>query len=125
MRIAGGRALLEIVQLLHCRGFPPRRSISAGQIGSERWAAPGKLDGLLYFCDCFPEHVFFEIPLTQLVMSKSKIRIHFDRLAALLYRFVRKMCDKKKLCQIRIDDEGEWIKVLRLSHFGDGLSVAS
>jgi hypothetical protein len=64
----------------------------------------------LQFRDCVLVHLFLEVCLTQLVMCKSKIRIHFDGLAALAYRFVVGMRNEQKLCQVGFDDQRQRIQ---------------
>ena len=59
----------------------------------------------MQFCDRFAVHVFLEVCLAEVIMGESKIRIDFDRLAALLYRFVIGMGKAKKLGQVAVDDQ--------------------
>ena len=68
-------------------------------------------------------HVFFEVGLAKLIVCECKIRIHFDRLAALLYRFVIRMRKHKKLCQIGVNDERQGIQAFRFSHFRDSFVI--
>ena len=53
----------------------------------------------------------------------QKLGSIFDRLAALFYRFVRKLRNQKKLREIGIGDLGKRIQVLRHPRFRDGLTI--
>jgi hypothetical protein len=55
--------------------------------------------------DRYIVHVFLEVCLPELIMCESKIRVHFERLAALSYRFVIRMRKDKSLRQIRLNDK--------------------
>jgi len=59
--------------------------VGACKISQACRAARGKLHRFLQFYDCFPVHLFLEVCLLQLIVGKSKIRIHLDRPAALEY----------------------------------------
>src|ERR1700752_2385826 len=68
-------------------------------------------------------HPFLEVCLSQLIMRESKVGIHVDRLAALFYRLVVGMHKEKKLCQVGVDNERQWIQAFRLPHFDDRVVI--
>jgi hypothetical protein len=87
-------------------GFAPLAGccVGASEISQAGWAASGKLHRFLQFRDCVLVHLFLEVCLTQLVMCKSKIRIHLDGLAGLAYRFVVGIRNEQKLRRVGFDD---------------------
>ena len=52
-----------------------------------------------------------------MIVRERKIRVHFDRLTALVNRFIGEMGNEQQLRQIGVDDQGERIEVLRFLHF--------
>ena len=63
--------------------------------------------------------------LTQLIMCDGKVRVHFQRFPTLLHRFVIVVGNAQCIRQVRADDEGKRIQVLRFSQFKDALAFAS
>jgi len=68
--------------------------------------------------------MLLEVGLAEVIMREPKIRIHFDGLPALLYRFVIRMCKGQKLRQIGIDNKRKRIQAFRFSHFREGFVIA-
>ena len=66
-----------------------------------------------------------QIPKGELIVREGEIHVHFDRLAALLNRFVGEVRNEEKLRQIGVDDERQRIEVLRFLHLGDRVGVPS
>ena len=80
-------------------------------------ATAGQADRFLQFYDRFVVHMFLEVGLAELIMGETEIGIHFDRLAALPYRFVIEMRKDKKLCQVGVNDQRQRIQVRRSFSF--------
>src|ERR1700747_434469 len=68
-------------------------------------ATSRELDRFSQFRDRFIVHVLLKIRLGELIMCQCKIGIHFDRLAALSYRFVVRVGADEELCQIGVNDK--------------------
>src|SRR5580693_492243 len=82
------RAPLQIAEELFRFAPSAGCGVGASKICYTCGAAPGKVDRFFEFCDCRLVHLFLEVCLAELVMGESKIRVHFDGLAALSDRFV-------------------------------------
>ena len=64
-----------------------------------------------------------EVREGKLIVCERKIRVHFDRPAALLNRVIGEMRNQEKLRQISVDDQRQRIEVLGFLHFGDRVVV--